>query len=72
MTKESAAEELVKAVHKILGGYVSDTLAEKLASSVRQDLTRPPHEPLSDREYEVMRRIGKDSYGNRGRIVTQR
>jgi DNA-binding NarL/FixJ family response regulator len=60
MTKESAPEELVKAVHKILAGgrYVSATLAEKLASSVKQDLTRPPHETLSDREYEIMRRIG--------------
>jgi DNA-binding NarL/FixJ family response regulator len=67
MTKESAPEELVKAVHKILAGgrYISDTLAEKLASRVKQDLTRPPHETLSDREYEVMRRIGS------GKTVTE-
>ena len=40
------------------GRYVSPALAEKLASSVKQDLTRTPHETLSDREYAVMSRIG--------------
>ena len=56
MTKESAPEELVKAIRKILAGgrYVSPTLAEKLASRVGKDSTRTPHETLSDREYEVM------------------
>jgi two-component system invasion response regulator UvrY len=59
MTKESAPEELAKAIRKILGGgrYVSPALAEKLALGVRKDLTRTPHETLSDREYEVMSRI---------------
>lgn len=56
MTKESVPEELVEAVRKILAGgrYVSPALAEKLALNVRKDLTRPPHETLSDREHEVM------------------
>ena len=56
LTKESAPEELVKAIRKILAGgrYVSPTLAEKLALGVRKDSTRAPHETLSDREYEVM------------------
>ena len=42
MTKESASEELVKAIHKILTGgkYVSSSLAEKLALGVRKDFTR--------------------------------
>jgi len=67
MTKESAPEELVKAIHKILAGgrYVSPTLAEKLALSVRKDFTRTPHETLSDREYEVMCRIAS------GKTVTE-
>jgi DNA-binding NarL/FixJ family response regulator len=67
MTKESAPEELVKAIHKILAGgrYVSPALAEKLASSVRKDFTRTPHETLSDREYEVMCRIAS------GKTVTE-
>jgi two-component system invasion response regulator UvrY len=67
MTKESAPEELPKAIRKILAGgqYVSSTLAEKLALGVRTDLTRTPHETLSDREYEVMSRIGS------GKTVTE-
>ena len=67
MTKESAPEELVQAIRKILAGgrYVSPTLAEKLALSVRKDFTRTPHETLSDREYEVMCRIAS------GKTVTE-
>ena len=67
MTKESAPEELVQAIHKILAGgrYVSPTLAEKLALTVRKDFTRTPHETLSDREYEVMCRIAS------GKTVTE-
>jgi two-component system invasion response regulator UvrY len=59
MTKESAPEELAKAVRKVLAGgrYVSPALAEKLALGVNKDLTRTPHETLSDREYAVMARI---------------
>ena len=56
MTKESAPEELASAVRKVLAGgrYVSPSLAEKLVLGVTKDLTRTPHETLSDREYEVM------------------
>ena len=67
LTKDSAPEELVKAIRKILAGgrYVSPTLAEKLASNVRKDFTRLPHETLSDREYEIMCLIGS------GKTVTE-
>jgi two-component system, NarL family, invasion response regulator UvrY len=67
MTKETAPEELVKAIHKILAGgqYVSPTLAERLALRVRKDFTRMPHEMLSDREYDVMCRIAS------GKTVTE-
>ena len=56
MTKESAPEELAKAIRKVLAGgqYVSPALAEKLALRVRKDITLTPHETLSDREYEIM------------------
>ncbi len=61
LTKESASEELVKAVRKIISGgkYVSPTLAEKLASQMHPDFDRPPHEVLSDREFQVMRMIAR-------------
>jgi two-component system invasion response regulator UvrY len=72
MTKESAPEELVEAIRKILAGgrYVSPTLAEKLALNVGRDFTRAPHETLSDREYEVMCRIasGKTATGIAGEL----
>lgn len=56
MTKESAAEYLIEAVKKVLEGgrYVSPKLAELLASSVEIDREKPPHESLSDREYNVL------------------
>ena len=56
MTKESAQDELVKAIRKILQGgkYVSPTLAEKLAFNLEVRTEKPPHETLSDREYQVM------------------
>jgi len=59
ITKDSAPGELANAVRRILAGgrYVSPALAEQLALSVNNDLTRTPHETLSDREYDVMCRI---------------
>ena len=56
LTKESAPEELVLAIRKILRGgkYVSSTLAEKLAFDLETEEKRPIHETLSDREYQVM------------------
>lgn len=59
MNKETAPEELIKAVRKVLAGgyYVSTDLAEKLASSLRHDVNRPVYELLSDREFEVLRMI---------------
>ena len=67
VTKESAPEELSKAIRKVLAGgrYVSPALAEKLALGVDKDPTRAPHETLSDREYDVMSRIGA------GKTVTE-
>src|SRR6202163_1062021 len=55
MNKESAPEELIKALRKVLAGgrYVSPALAEKLALDLSQDAEPPVHEVLSDREFEV-------------------
>ena len=59
MTKESAPEELVGAIRKVLAGgrYVSNSLAEKLASYVSTDSEKDPQELLSDREFQVLRLI---------------
>ncbi len=58
MTKESAPEELVGAVKKVLAGgrYVSNTLAETLAASLSIS-QKAPQEKLSDREFQVLRLI---------------
>jgi DNA-binding NarL/FixJ family response regulator len=59
MTKESAPEELAKAIEKIMGGgrYVSPSLAEKLAFELGTRTEVPLYETLSDREYQVLRMI---------------
>ncbi len=59
MTKETAPHELIRGLRKILKGakYVSETLAEKLASDLGAQNQKKPHDLLSDREYEIMRLI---------------
>lgn len=56
MTKESAPDELIEAIRKVSQGrkYISPSLAEKLAFNLEADAEKPPHETLSDREYQVM------------------
>jgi two-component system, NarL family, invasion response regulator UvrY len=61
MTKESAPEELVKAIRKVVSGgrYVSPALAEKLALDLAVDTDRSPHETLSEREHQVFSMIAR-------------
>ncbi len=56
ITKECASDELVLAIRKALKGerYVSGSLAQILAGELDSDQEKPPHETLSDREYQVM------------------
>ena len=60
MTKDSPRSELVNAVDKVIRGgkYFSQSLAEKIIVELERGTDRPPHETLSDREFEVMRLIG--------------
>jgi two-component system, NarL family, invasion response regulator UvrY len=60
LTKESAPAKLVQAIRKVVRGgkYVSPTLAEKLVYNLDSDLSKAPHEVLSDREYQVLCMIG--------------
>jgi two-component system, NarL family, invasion response regulator UvrY len=57
ITKDSAVEELVAAMHKALAGgmYLTARLAEALARGTRKGHGRPLHETLSDREFQVLR-----------------
>ncbi len=59
--KEMAPTELITAIKKVVAGgkYISQSLAEKLATHLQEDTQAPAHESLSDREYEVMRLLSK-------------
>lgn len=67
LTKESAPEQLINALTKILQGgkYVSEVLAEHIASNLGLSGDRLPHEQLSDREFQIMRMLAS------GRTVTE-
>ena len=60
VTKDHSATELLDAVRRVFRGgrYISDTLAERLASFVDPRVDGMPHERLSDREFEVLRSLG--------------
>jgi two-component system invasion response regulator UvrY len=59
ITKDSSRAELAQAVNKVAAGgrYVTPALAERLVLDLGRGSDRPPHETLSDREFEVMRLI---------------
>ena len=59
LTKESASDELVNAVKKILDGrrYITASIAEKLAENIGHDPAKSLHETLSDREFAVLKLI---------------
>ncbi len=60
LTKESAGEELVGAIKKVVAGgrYISPSMAERMASYLTVDVQKAPHERLSDREFLILRMIG--------------
>ena len=59
MTKESAPNDLVDAIYKIHKGskYISPSLAEILVDAIGSSQKIPPHETLSNREYQVFEMI---------------
>jgi len=67
LTKETAPEDLVVAIRKVIRGgrYITPALAEKLAADLADGTERPRHEALSEREHQVLRLLGA------GRSVTQ-
>jgi DNA-binding NarL/FixJ family response regulator len=59
LTKDGAAEQLVHAIRKIAAGgaYVPPELAERMAVGLNDLQDAPPHQQLSNREFEVYRHI---------------
>lgn len=60
LNKECAPEQLVNAVHKVAAGerYITPEVGDLLASRLERNDERPPHQDLSDREFQVMLMIG--------------
>lgn len=56
LSKDSADTELANAVRQILSGkkYITPSLAEQLVTYVENPYNAPPHELLSDREYQTL------------------
>lgn len=56
LVKESALEEVVRAVQRVAGGkkYISETVAELLADDHNATSGKLAHETLSDREYQIL------------------
>lgn len=60
LTKDHSPDQLLEAIRRVYRGgkYVSPALAEHLAGQLDLGAERAAHELLSDREFEVMRRLG--------------
>ena len=60
VTKESAPEELIAAIQKVMRGgrYMTPALAEKIAFAYASPAAQAPHQTLSEREMEVLQLIG--------------
>lgn len=59
LTKDSAADELIQALHKVASGgvYVSTALAERVVMQLNKPVDEPPHARLTVRELDILRRL---------------
>ncbi len=67
LNKQSAPEQLVTAIRQVATGkkYVSAAVAQQLANAISDDSDKPPHERITDREYQVLSLIAS------GKTLTQ-
>ncbi|MEO8795831.1 MAG: response regulator transcription factor [Daejeonella sp.] len=61
LNKDSASDDLVKAIHTILEGkrYITSGTANEMVSKLHQPSNVILHQILSDREFEIMKLIAK-------------
>lgn len=61
LNKDSASDDLVKAIHTILEGkrYITSGTANEMVSKLHQPSNLILHQILSDREFEIMKLIAK-------------
>lgn len=66
LTKNHSPTALVDAIRQVHSGrkYVTPTVAEELAASLSEGSASASHESLSNREYEVFRRLGAGARAN--------
>lgn len=59
LTKETAPEELVKAIRMIQSGkkYINESVSDLLVKQIKHTSDKQPHERLSDREFTVFKMI---------------
>lgn len=67
LTKQSAPEQLVNAIRQVAAGkkFVSPAVALQLAEAISDSEDKPPHERITDREYQVLTLIAS------GKTLTQ-
>lgn len=60
LSKERTPDELIRAIHSVHAGrtYVTPSLAAELAVGEGTDAEGPPHESLSEREFQVLLLLG--------------
>lgn len=61
LTKDSAPEELIGAIRKIMNGnrYITETIAESLTAVIDSNQGKGSHNILSDRELQVLLAVGR-------------
>jgi DNA-binding NarL/FixJ family response regulator len=61
LTKAKASHELIEAIKKVSSGgnYINVSVAEKMLFDMKSDGSKPLHETLSDREYQIFSLIVK-------------
>lgn len=71
LSKDRSPDRLADAVRRVFRGakYVTEELADKLASELDPGNERPAHEVLSDREYQVLCLLGA---GHTAKEISQR
>ncbi len=61
MGKASASDQLVDALRKLARGekYISPALTEQLVAGLNSETDKPPHERLTDREFQVFHMLAE-------------
>lgn len=61
LTKDCDPEDILRAIRTVVRGrkYITPSVAERLADSLASDADKPPHELLSEREFQVFLRLAR-------------